>query len=115
MPADYHTIDNLPPSANNTYAQAREELEKAPRIQEALQVVGPAQADVLASTYTSAVRAFVGQDQTNVPIATFEPPAIWAEKRTGLYRENIIPRMSNETLQLVKENLESLSEEKYGQ
>lgn len=115
MAPDFHTIDDLPISNNNRYAEDQASLEKAPRIREDIHIVGPAQADVLASSYVSAVRAFVGQDQTNVPIATFEPPTIYGEKRTNLFKDEVIPRLgNNEKLQLVKERLETLPEAGYG-
>lgn len=108
-------ISNLPMKNYNRWAEDQESLANAPRIKEGIQVVGPAQADVTASTYVSAVRAFVGQDQTNIPFAAIEPPTIYAAKRTNLFREELIPSLgSNEKLEIVKERLESLPETSYG-
>lgn len=114
MAPDKIEISDIGMPSHNKWAKAQEDLAKAPRIKEDIQIVGPAQADVTTSSYVSAVKAFVGQDQTNVPFAIIEAPAILATKRTNIYKEDVLPGWNNERLQGVKDRLKSLPETPYG-
>jgi len=116
MAPDPKTIDNFDINDYRRYALDTEAKEKWLPLQEGAQVASGAKADTLVSTYTSAVVALVGQDQTVTQVSTFSaPPNFFKARTTSLFTDELIPSIgNNEKLQLVKDRLETLPERHRG-
>ncbi len=109
-------INDLPMQNYERYAKDQEALAQGPRVKEDRFIGGPAQVDVNEPSYPSAVTSLVGQDQTNVQWALFQPPTIMGARRTDLFKEDLVPSLGNmQDLEVLKKRLESTPETLHGQ